>query len=152
MPRLLLFAPFQRVLVDRNDNTISFIQLLEGFEAPLADLPAQQLAEGVTIPMAWGSCAVWLQQPEDEGRRYEQRVSVVRPDGVVALEAQVEFAMTLRTQRNTARIDGFPASPAGEFWLKLELRGVEPATEWELAAEYPVSMAHKSAQDNPAAD
>lgn len=137
MPRLLVFVPAEKVLIDSEDNTIGLVGILGGLNVPAPE----PLPEDAGAPVRWNVLALWKRQPEDEGRQYEQRVQLVSPSGRVLVEGLQTFQMVTSSQRNRLRIDGFPVAEEGEHTLALSLRDAGEET-WRDIADYPLAVSH----------
>jgi hypothetical protein len=141
MPRLLLFAPCQKAIIDRQDNSVSMIQILTQIKiGQLKPEGGGDIPPDAIIPLNWAIVTEWLQLPGDEGKQFEDRVEIVRPDGTVLVDAISPFAFTLRSHFNTVLLSAFPAGQWGEITLKLSLREVAEGTTWEPVAEYPLDV------------
>ena len=57
MPKLLLFAPFSRAIIDNEDNTLTLVALLEGVTFAPAD-PAEELDPRTGAATNWTAVAV----------------------------------------------------------------------------------------------
>ena len=86
MPRLLMFAPCQKAIIDQQDQSISMISILTGIKAqPLPDDQnrATPVPPNAAAPFKWAAVSVWLRQPDDGDRTFEQRFAVHLPNGIV---------------------------------------------------------------------
>lgn len=142
MPKLLLFAPCDRIIVDEATKTLSLISILEQVEAP--PIPG---AENVAAALTWYAVAVWQKVPEDGGKTFEQRTYLVQPDGKRILEGLSPFRMTERTHRVFARTHGFPISQTGDYLLTLTVREKDSGEEWITVAEYPIKVIHRASEN-----
>jgi hypothetical protein len=138
MPRLLLFAPVQKIILDRDENTLSLIGFIEMLTLPPVSVEAPAPPEDAISPMQWAVSAIWLQTDEDEGKQYEQRVRLIKPNGGMTVDGLTPFRMTHRTLRNNVRVNGFPVTPEGDYTLTLELR--EADGEWMMITDYPIRL------------
>jgi hypothetical protein len=141
MPKLLLFAPCDRVIIDEASKTLSLITILEQVESPAPP------STNVAVALTWFAVALWQRLPEDEGKTYEQRTYLVQPDGSKTLEGSASFRLTERTHRVLSRTHGFPISQAGDYLLTLALREKDAGEEWVTMAEFPIRVIH-TATDN----
>lgn len=144
MPRLLLFSPCRKVIIDRDDDTVSLVSLLHGFNVnPVAD-QSEQIPKDAVIPFEWGIVTAWLRTPYDEGKQFEQRIEVVLPNSqVIGTSAAVPFSMTRRTHQNAIKGETFPAGIAGEYTFRLWLREAGEGNEWQVISEYPIEIRHE---------
>lgn len=137
MPKLLLFAPFQNVVVDREENSIFFFSLLEGILALLGDDGEPQETD-VAVP--WTAVAIWLRTTGDEEQCFEQRVEVITPRGVIRGPFDMSFVMVNRTVRNILKVTGFPVGGVGEHVVRLSYRRSDATDPWIVASEFPVAV------------
>ncbi len=142
MPRLLFFAPCEKVIMDEGSKTLSLITIMEQVEGEVP--PAS--GENVAAAINWSAIALWLKTAEDMGKTYEQRTCVIQPDGNETLAGTVSFQITERTHRTIARIFGFPVSQVGEHTVRLGLREENTNEPWITMAEYPIRVVHKPVQ------
>lgn len=88
----------------------------------------------------WDILVLWLQEPADAGKKFEQYCEVVSPDGSVLTKNRTEFTITERTHRIITHVQGFPISrTAGEHRLKLYLRAEDEPERREVAT-YPIAV------------
>jgi hypothetical protein len=140
MPKLLLFAPCRKVLIDSDDNSLSLLEVMEVFGVTL--LPNATPAPTDVLPLPWGVITLWAQTPEDGGIEYEQRLQVIRPNGETFVEGTMSFTMTHRTQRNRIALSVIPVGQVGEYRLRLSLRRAGTNARWQTKAEYPLEVRH----------
>ncbi len=140
MPKLLIFAPCEKVIVNHDDRTLSLISILEGVNATVP--------QGITVspdeiyPKAWVIVASWRRTPEDDNRHFEQLIQILLPNGDEALKAISILEMTNRDYRLVINVDGFIVGRPGEHILRLSLREVGTNADWTLVAEYPLAVTH----------
>lgn len=139
MPRLLLFAPCERVITDEQGN-VSLIVLLSAIRIGLnlAEIPQKAV-----IPMRWDIITMWWRSPEDSGAKFEQHVELVSPDEKVLITNTAKFGLVeADTHRHVARIQGFPMPRlAGRCFLRLYVReDREGIDRGEPVAIYPLTV------------
>ncbi|HLK59028.1 MAG TPA: hypothetical protein VKU00_20880 [Chthonomonadaceae bacterium] len=140
MPKLLLFMPSQKTILDQRDNAFSLISTIETVTAQINE---GEMPPNAALPLSWEISTVWYQIPEDVGRTFEQRVQLIGPDGTSLVEVQATFQMGYRTQRNLGVVPGFPVGQAGEYQLRLSLREAQNDQNWTMVAEYPILVTHQ---------
>jgi len=60
MPKLLIFAPGEKVIIDKTDNTVSIIGILGGFNVPTLG-EENVVPEGAALPLRWSLLyGVWV--------------------------------------------------------------------------------------------
>ena len=141
MPKLLVFAPCQSVLIDSEDSIVSMVQIIEHFGF---STQKQELDAGSGIPFGWAVLSLWLRQDGDEGKVFEQRVELIDPSGAVRLRSDATFEMGARTLRQRLNIGGMPIQPQGEYNLRLSLR--ESEGQHRVVAEWPFQIQRASGQ------
>ena len=140
MPRLMLFAPCERAILDRADNSLSLIAIIHELTADIPSTTA--LPRDAHAPRQWQVVAVWWAEPGDDQKRFQQRVSVVNPDGKVVLQTLTEFDIRLRSHRTVGRINVFPIGVAGEYNLRLEIRELGQEG-WTEVSSFPLLVQHR---------
>jgi hypothetical protein len=140
MPRLLIFAPCERVILGQGDNSASLIVVIQQLQF--------HLPKGQEIPKDAGAAArfaifsQWHKSAGDEGKTFEQRILFVVNDEKTRLEAVMEFQMPDRLYRLIANINVMPVLQPGEYSLKLFVRE-KGEREWgEAVADYPIEVVH----------
>ena len=141
MPKLLLFVPCEKVLVDQQ-NTVSLISMLQEVNFQVSEAGPSPPANAKAA-MKWDVLTVWARTDDDFGKRYEQRFALFDPDGEpteITTTAPIETEKA--THRNIATIFGFPIGSAGRYTLKLWLseNGQERP---EPIAEYVVTVSRE---------
>lgn len=139
MPRLLLFAPCQKVLFSQEEKTISLISLVYGINAVNPN-PDSVIPSGSVVPLPWNALAIWYRQPGEEGLRFKQKISLVSLDGEELVSTEQEFTMEKETHQVYSYIASFPIWKTGRSDLKLFLAA--PNQEYEERASFPISIHH----------
>ncbi len=141
MPKLLLFAPCEKLIVDEEGNPtlITVLQNL-GIEVPAGE----QVPRDVMTPQTWDVITLWYPEDGDPGKTFHERLEFTQPDGSIPIRTKITFRMEDKTQRNKTHIMGFPIGQAGQSRLNLFLdeNGTEPARE--PRAFYPINVTHKA--------
>src|SRR5712691_4610155 len=89
MPKLLLFAPCEKVIIAQYGNTASLITILQ--ELTVSVPPDVQIPADAKVPVQWYGFSLWQKQPGDEGKRYEQQIEFADPDGGIVVSASYQF-------------------------------------------------------------
>lgn len=150
MPKILVFAPCEKVIVNQLDNTTSVISILEGLTI---DIPEGALSpDGTSIPIKWHILSLWEKVEGEEERKFEQRLELVLPSGVNRFDmtSALDFEPEPRRFRMVTMVTGFPLSPAGACILKLSVREVGHET-WQHVDDFPIYITRPSAPQNPEA-
>jgi len=145
LPRLLIFAPCNKVLIDQ-DNNISLISIFQDVRIP----KPENIPHDAQAVIQWDVLTVWGQVPEDDGRTYEQDVMVFGPDGSMTAHTKLQFSMAARTYRNISKIYGFPVSREGEYSLTLKLKDMQDDEHFIFEATFPMFVTHETKpEDSP---
>jgi hypothetical protein len=147
MPKLLIFAPCQKAIVDRTDSLMSLIGVFHGFvlnDIIKGDAPTDEpLPADAKIPMQWAIGTEWLRLLDEEDKTFEQHIEIVSPDGT-RMEVNIQpFKMTHRTHQVVVLAGTFPIGVPGKQNLVLSLRESGTNDEWQKIAEYPIEITHK---------
>ncbi|MDQ2686259.1 MAG: hypothetical protein M3Y28_00155 [Armatimonadota bacterium] len=140
MPRLLLFSVCSRVIQDSEDDNLTLVSLIEGIAGYYR--PGEPQPTEMSIQTRWSAVSVWLGQPEDEGKQFEQRVVVISPTGEQMGAASATFQMNYRTGRVSVNGRSFPTSGEGEHIVRLSFREAK-TTEWQILSEYPILVVYE---------
>ncbi len=137
MPRLLIFAPCEKVIIDHRSNTISLITVLE--ELRYKTPPGAVVPPNTFIPMRWSVVTLWQEEePADAGVQFEQRF--ILSDGVRSLiENVARWTFSTPTQRIVTEALQFPISGTRSLVVHLSYR-VTGATDWVSVASFPLRV------------
>jgi len=142
MPKLLMHLAASKIIVDANDNTLSIVSIIQ--EIHIARKPGADLTNAVT-PLDWSILTVWNREPDDGQSVFEQRIELILPNGEAVAQGEVQFQMSERTHRITVRMQGVPASQAGECRVHLSLRCRETGDEVCPPVDYPILVKYVDA-------
>ncbi len=140
MPRLLLFAPCEKLIVDEDANPTLFTVIQN---ISVAVPTGQQIPSDVMSPHGWDVVTLWYPESGDDGKTFHERLEFEQPDGSVAVRGKLKFTFSNgKTHRNKTHVDGFPVGRPGTCWLKLWLDadGGEPSPN--PIAAFPISVTH----------
>jgi len=140
MPKLLIFAACEKVIIAEDDKSVSLISLLNGLSVAIA--PGTQIPANAQIPLRWSVVTLWQREPRDEGKSYEQRAQLILPNSEISFSIPAEFQLSKPLQRNVVKVTGFPVSQAGQCVLKLSLREAGSDNQWREIADYPIQIEH----------
>jgi hypothetical protein len=127
LPRLLLFAACEKVLIDQ-DNNASLISLIQDLKVEIpetVDLPTSSAGGLPVVAMRWTALAMWLRTETDTDKEYEQRIDLIDPTGRTtgrASRTTFSFPEGKTTARNISVVLGFPVHASGRFLLRLWMR------------------------------
>jgi hypothetical protein len=134
MPRLLLFAPCEKVARDDGNNPVLVSVLLEWTMAAVEPKP---MPENAIMPRQWVIFTLWYRLPEDEGREFVQTCELKAPSGRILLSGDIAFRMTTIAHRNTMNVAGLPVTP-GQYELSVYLSEKDTVKDRELHGTYPL--------------
>lgn len=141
MPRLLIFAPCEKVIIGQGDNNVSLIGILQGLQVnPRPEGPSEIPANAI-LPMSWTIFTMWQKEAEDERIAYTQRVALISPTDRVLLESVTAFAMERDSHRIANNLIGFPIGEAGPHTLKVWLRRGDSG-DWKEISSFPLLITH----------
>lgn len=150
MPKLLIFAPCERVIIDQNNVTSIFTILQElRFEAP--EPPPDPEGRVPVAPIKWDVLSLWMRTEGDEpGTVYETRFALVDPTGnaIPGFAASVEFTFLegKTNHRVVTTLLGFPIHPEGRYLVRLWLHEKgEP--EGGPVSEFPILVVRAQPKD-----
>lgn len=137
MPKLLMFAPCEKVIIDQNNNS-SVISILQDVQV---EVHSTELPQDAAVPMRWEVFTLWLREASDEGKKFEQICELLTPEGKRAARGTISFEMTKRLHRNVMTLMGFPLVPSGgQYVLRLSLKEAGEDRERQEVAEFPISL------------
>jgi hypothetical protein len=148
MPKLLVFAPCEKIIVDQTTNTTSVINLLEALNIAIPQDEESKIPADANLAMAWHILALWQAQPEDEGKQFEQRFVAELPSGeALGLMGimPIAFEAGKPNFRNIVNILGFPIArllKTDRCVFRLFFREQGDANPWQLVAEFPLVISH----------
>jgi len=144
MPKILIFAPCDKVIVSEQDNTTSLISLIEAFTIGISE--DAEVPEDASIPLKWHILALWERLEGEEGKNFEQRTQFILPNGREGLGGTMtlDFKPESKRFRAVSIILGFPVSPSGACVLKLSVREVGQE-DWQDVADYSIYITRVAA-------
>ena len=140
MPRLQLFAPCERALIDQGSGATSLVTVLQTLTIP--EPPVNTPSNAIAI-QRWSAVSMWMMSEGDETKRFQQLVTLVNPTGAPVFRTQADFGFPKAFHRIVATIHGFPLQPPGEYHLELALREFG-AADWTLVSSYSLFLRYTS--------
>jgi hypothetical protein len=137
MPKLILFAACERVLIDQRTNSATLIGALEEmhFKLPPGSLV---LPANTALPTQWAIFALWQEEPEDVGLEFEQRVTVENATGQIVIYNIAKFNFQQKRQRVVSNVVGLPYSRQLLLNLFCHVAGIP---DWgRPLASYPIEV------------
>lgn len=135
MPKLLLFAPCERVLVDQQSNGVTLIALLQ--EVHYKVPPGAPLPPNFGLPLSWSVLSLWQEETVDSGIQFEQKLVLENAAGITSIENVTQWQFTASSHRIISNIMGLPVSRRLNLHLFYRIAG---ALDWVEVATYPIEM------------
>jgi hypothetical protein len=135
MPKLLIFAACEKVLVDGQTNSVSLIALLQELHWKLP--PGTPMPQNFTLPVQWSALSLWTEEAADAGVDYEQQVTLENPAGQVLIQNVARWRFMQPSHRVIAQVLGLPVFRS--LSLKLAYR-VVGARDWIPIASFPITL------------
>jgi hypothetical protein len=136
MPKLLIFAPCEKVLVDELTHTVTLIGVLQELHYKVP--PGTSMQPNSLLPLSWQVISLWQEEdPADAGVEFEQRLALENNAGQVLFANEVKWRFTRPSQRMVANVPGLPI---GFRKLTLRLSYRVPPSHWIEAATFPIEL------------
>jgi len=141
MPKLQLFAPCEKVLIDQQ-NTVSLISVLQELKVQVPETGPMPPANAKAA-YKWDVLTEWARTDDDFGKRFEQRIALFDPAGKpTELSTTTAINTEKATNRIVATILGFPIGSLGRYTLKLWLSENGQETPQPIA-EYAITVSRE---------
>jgi hypothetical protein len=137
VPKLLLFAPCEKVLVDESSKSLTLIAVLQEIHYKVP--PGASLPTNAGIPLQWSVVTLWHEEPADAGVEFEQRLALATHANQILFESVSRWRFEKPNQRMIAHVSGFPASGGRRLNLNLSYR-VALARDWIDVASFPLEV------------
>src|SRR3989442_8764588 len=103
MPRLILFAPCEKVLMEQTLNRVCLVTILDDLQLTLG---TSEIPENAVLPLPWAIFALWKREESDAGKEFEQQCELVGPDGKRLLRGAIRFQLERPVHRTTINFPG----------------------------------------------
>ncbi len=135
MPRLIALVPCQKVVIDKDDNSLNLFGVIESIRAVTGPgAPSQTV-----VPYQWVVLCIWVRDELTVKTNGEQRVTLTSPTGKVLFEPIQPLSFNSRVYRAVMKLDAIPIEENGQHVLAAYWREAGEA-EWIKAAEYPMML------------
>jgi len=132
MPKLVLFAACERVLIDQQ-NMLSLVGVIQELKVQVPE-SGQVPSATSSAPIKWDVITQWAKLPDDTGKNFEQRIAMFNPAGqATAVSAVAALDLSGTYNRTIATVLGFPIGTPGRHTIKLWLSENGKETEHPLA-------------------
>ena len=140
MPRLLLFAACEKVIVDQQTNVISLMSLLQDVNVQIPPgAPPPPL--NAIIPINWTIVSIFLPESTDGGKQFEQRAALVNAANVPLLQTPVApFTFAGGPHRVLNQVNGMPIGYAGSLKVVCYLREKGNNVWQQIGEGYPIDI------------
>ena len=136
MPKLLIFAPCEKVLVDEVTKTVTLIGVLQELHYKVP--PGTVMQPNSLLPLNWQVISLWQEEEQaDAGVEFEQRLVLENSAGQALFTNEVKWRFTRPSQRMVANVPGFPI---GSRKLMLKLFYRVPPSHWIEVASFPIEL------------
>jgi hypothetical protein len=88
MPRLLIFAPCEKVIIGQGDNSVSLIGIIQNVQVNQKLDGTAKIPPDTLQPTPWTILSLWQKESADEGIVYTQRVALISRTGKTVVEAR----------------------------------------------------------------
>lgn len=136
MPKLLLFAPCEKVIV-ANDNTISLLTIFEEMQINIPLAEEEKLPVNAQIPLKWFIFCLWQAEADEQKTIFEQLVEVTLPGDKAITGETTKIEFEKPHHRVITQLLVFPVTPSGLATISVKLRAL-PNENWDPIATYPL--------------
>jgi hypothetical protein len=137
MPKLVILAACERVIIDRVASLPSLINVFQRMNIRLQDAP---LPDNAMSPMRWSIFTLWQHTPEERGIQYTQKLEIFSPIGTKFGDGTATFAVTEADDlqsKNNFDLFGLPINSEGFVKIRVWLEGIADTTgEYQFAIKY----------------
>jgi hypothetical protein len=137
MPKLLLLAPAERVIIDQFENTASLIGVFGGLMVPIPG--SDTIPNDAALPFRWSVFTMWETAEGERGTTFQQRTRLISPSGHLLIDGVLDFKVAAELHRNRYAIEGFPIAEMGRHELQVSLR-MQGADEWTTVGTFPINV------------
>lgn len=110
MPKLLIFAPCERLIREQDTQNISLISVLQTLTV---QVPLEHIDRPIAAPFRWDLLTMWGREVHDEGKKYHETCELIGPSGEVLQSFSSEFSIEKDIAYVIFVAIGFPIVPGG---------------------------------------
>ena len=143
MPKLVVFAACEKVIISQDENNPTLVALLTDVGAELEIIGnSKEGGKKPMVPMRWSVFSLWRVEHGDEGKTFEQ---TVRPFRQVQTSRPWVITSPVgpsweKLDRMTLQIPGVPANKPGDWTLQCFVRLAGQNGPLEPAATYTLTL------------
>jgi hypothetical protein len=142
MPKLLVFAPCEKVIISRDENNPTLIAILHTIGGEVRS--HEPVAPGTMAPMRWSVFTLWQRLDGEDGKILEQRLRLRSPSGKTTnASTPQELNLSVETIRSTVTIGQVPVSEVGTWEIQLFLNEKGQQIPEQPLATYPLQIRFK---------
>lgn len=144
MPRLLLFAACDRVLIE-DKGTASLITITDELTVTLKE--GTKIPRDAVGPKEWAILTNWKKSPDDGDKEFVEVLQVLWPDKTEfkRIDFPFRFQPDKRGQQNRREVVGFPLGQEGDvtlnLWLEVDSKRVGEIHTWTVTVKHKVEKA-----------
>ncbi len=138
MPKLLVFAPCEKVIISQDENNPTLIAILSNIAGDIES--PEPLEKNALGPMRWQIFTLWQKVPSDGLTIFEQRIRLVSPSGRTVFDAPQQLQLTAQAHRMTAALGTVPIGENGDWELQLFLHVKDTPIPDSPLATYPLQI------------
>lgn len=147
MPQLLVFAPCEKVIVSREENNPTLIDLLQQigaeFQRAESTSPPGGATQTLILPLRWSIFVLWrLAAGETSGKTFTQNVKILAPDGRLLFNHSANFTIEKVAHRMILNMQNIPipTNSSGTWTLQLFVHETGEAPPVAPIATYPIDV------------
>jgi hypothetical protein len=143
VPKLLIFAPCEKVIISTDQNTptlISILTELRGEIEPTDAQTAQVPDEEAQFPFRWGIFVMWHREESEASQGFEQTLHLISPKQKRMIDQTVSFVVEKANHRIITNLPSVPIGVPGLWTLNLYVRPKGEPLPNEPLATYPLPI------------
>ncbi len=142
MPKLLVFAPCEKVIISQDENNPTLIAILTAFTLQTdAESLKKAIGESTSadagiamVPLRWSVFCLWQREPSDGEQEFTQTIDIEAPGGdrvIISHRNTFSFTPAANTHRINLNFPGFPVGEPGVYTIRLSLDS-KPIADYAL--------------------
>lgn len=139
MPKPLIFVPCEKIIINELDNTVSLITVID--TVTIAVQGDAGIPEDTLVPQKWHIYTLWHRTLGEEGKSYEQRITLLNPNGTEIINEIRPFTLIEVKHQIVINVGSIPVGVAGQYNINLSIRELGQDTFNEIIS-YPFVINH----------